>query len=576
MLDKITSKHFFIFLILTCSSIVLIHPFNAYFISTISGVLYSPLNLESSFIPYDELVIYGARVSEAFEGNLLLADSYTLEHQHKTYYLAPFFAEHIAAISLFLANAQPILANYLLDLVFPALIFVLVYKIFILLSTPAFFASFFSFLIIVFFDQLSVVTTSASMTQAINAFPNAQHLLTRSILAISLSAGLFALLRTLIFHHQPATKNFLLAILSNGILIYFNIFIFIFITLFNAASLFFIPNLSIKAFWKKLAVGAMLFFAVTFFYFYNQLSLAQNIMYDEILGRAGLTEIRAISMLSIVYIFLLILLFAFRKNIDSFPLMIVACTLISLIIAKNIQIILGFNPQIFHYDRDIGRWVFLIGFMAIIFKYLQDFILKPSKTICLLIGIILFTGVAITQLNFTKLNHPQYVLDKSLHDVFNFLNAHTKKNTVVAADTTITKWLPAFTHNNTLIAISPASMVNDQEAISRFVLAQRMLGFSDEAILAMHSYDLYVDLFHFHSLYVMSSIPMENLSLKKEAALDRFYNALQHYLQADSKNTHSVDYILFTRESASSNICCTIIFENDQFILTTSTISEND
>jgi hypothetical protein len=85
-----------------------------------------------------------------------------------------------------------------------------------------------------------------------------------------------------------------------------------------------------------------------------------------------------------------------------------------------------------------------------------------------------------------------------------------------------------------------------------------------------------VDLFHFHSLYVMSSIPMENLSLKKEAALDRFYNALQHYLQTDSKNTHSVDYILFTRESASSNICCTIIFENDQFILTTSTISEND
>ena len=571
MLSKTEIYNFIFYFILTIISICSFHIFNLFFISQIYDVTYSPLNLSTGYIPYDELVIYGPRISEAFEGSFLLSDSYTFEHQNKFPYLAPFMAENIAAISLWVTNNNITYSQLLLDLIFPALIFIIIYKIFIVLNVSEIFSAFFSSLITIFYDLFSIIMTNPFALSAFKIFPFDQHLLTRSVLAICIFFGLIAVNRTIIFYVNSTQKNFFLALTFNACLIYFNIFIFIFVTLFNLCSLLF-SNYSVN--WKFIRTNFLAF--ITFiliisFYFINQYYLFQNPDSHEIIERVGITTIRGVSLLSLVYLALLLLCLYFRKLIPKIYFIILCSTLSSLIISKNLQIFIGFNPQIFHYDRDIGRWVLLISFFSLMHSILKKKIYFNYRFKVKLLSIIIVSLVLIFQFNFANKNYLKYALKDSYAELFSFLNIFTSRNSVIVANLDLTKWISSFTHNNTYIAISPASIVSEHEAVQRFTESYKMLGFSEKEILDLAGDEVYIDLFHFKNRYVMSSLPMENYELKKSKSNKKFTELIVDSFNSNNSKIFLSDYVLYDKDeddySYDKNVHNSIVFENNDFIL---------
>lgn len=571
MLSKIKKMNFLFYFILTTLSICSFHLFNIIFISQIYDVTYSPLNLSTSYIPYDELTIYGPRISEVFEGGFLLSDSYTFEHQNKFPYFAPFLAENIAAISLWITNNNITYSQLLLDLIFPALIFIMIYKIFIILKVPEAYSALFSSIITVFYDFFSIIMTNPLALIALKIFPFEQHLLTRSVLAICILFGLIAIKRTILFYVNSTKKNFFLALIFNACLIYFNIFIFIFVTLFNLCSLIF-SNYSVN--WKFISTNFLAF--VTFmliisFYLVNQFYLFQNPHSNEIIERVGLATIRGVSLLSLVYLALLVLSLYFRKHIPKICFIILCSTLTSLIISKNLQILIGFNPQIFHYDRDIGRWILLISFFSLVYPILKKKIFFNPRFNIKFVSVLISFLVLSFQFNFTNKNYLKYALKDNYIELFSFLNTSTAPNSVIVANLNLTKWISTFTHNNTYIAISPASTVSEREAIQRFTDSYKMLGFSEKEILKLAGDEVYIDLFHFKNRYVMSSIPMENLQLKVSKSNKKFTKSIVNSFNSKNHENFLSDYILFDKINDNyvynENFNNLIIFENNDFVL---------
>jgi hypothetical protein len=572
MFEKIRINNFLIYFSLTLISICAFHAFNLMLISQLSGVAYAPINLSTGFIPNDELVIYGARISEALEGSVLLSDSYTFEHQGSFPYLAPFLAENIAAVFLWATSNNVAYSQLLLDLVFPGLIFIMIYRMLLLLSVSAFFSAFFSSLIIIFYDLFSVVMSNPNALATIKIFPFEQHLLTRSVLAICIFFGLMAVNRTIIFHKDASQKNFLFAILSNAILIYFNIFIFIFVTLFNLFSLVFSHQLVNWRFLKKHSLAFLLFFVIISFYFINQYYLFGNPEAYEIIDRAGMARIRGISLLSLVYLFFLILTLYFKSHIPKICFIVLCSALGSLLISKNLQMVIGFNPQIFHYDRDIGRWILLISGFALIYTILKNRSLLNFKPKLKIVSAILILFVLISQFNFASKNYLKYTIKNSYIELFYFLNNFTLPDSVIVADLDLSKWIASFTHNNTFIAISPASMVSDNEAIQRFIDGYKILGFSDAEILDLaRREEVYIDLFHLSNGYVMSSFPMENLQVKKARATKRFATLIKASIDSTNTKNFLFDYALLNKNKRddlyNQNSSTSILFENDDFVL---------
>lgn len=570
MLNFFYKNSLSIFCILTVLSVCIFHFYNLYFLYQIDGISYAASNLTTSYIPYDELVIYGPRISEALEGSFLLSDSYTFEHQNKFLYLAPFLGENIASIFLWIFNGNYTYSNIFMDIIFSALIFLALFKLFNVLGVSKFFSVIFSAWTIVFYDQFSIFMSNPNFYSATKVFPFSQHLLTRSVLSVSLLVGLVAVIRTMIFHNSKTSKNFYLALIPNAILIYFNIFIFIFITFFNLFSLFFSRiHLSLKIL-KEYSYAIISFILIVSFYFINQFYLSSYIHADEIISRVGMAEIRGVSLLSLVYLCLFLILFLNRKMIPRVSFIVLSSALASLFISKNIQLVIGYNPQIFHYDRDIGRWILLAGIFSLIYGFHNKFFSRKSAS-ALIISIFMFFIVISSQLNYSQKNYINYSIDNSYFELFSFLNSNTPSNSVIATDLNLTKWIPSHTHNNTLIAISPASMVSDEESISRLLYSYSLLGYSDDALNELESYETYIDLFHFKSLYKMSSYPMENLEIKKTSALKSYRSLLKSMSKKDIIQNFRVDYILFdinkNNFSNYSANCCQKLYENKDFLL---------
>ena len=571
MSSKLIKYNFFIYFFLTIISICCFHLFNLFFISQINDVTYSPLNLLTGFIPYDELAIYGPRISEAFEGSFFLSDSYTFEHQNKLPYFAPFLAENIAAISLWITNNNITYSQLLLDLIFPALIFIMIYKIFIILKVQEAYSALFSSIITVFYDFFSIIMTNPFALIALKIFPFEQHLLTRSILAICIFVGLIAINRTILFYVNSTKKNFFLALIFNACLIYFNIFVFIFVTFFNLCSLLFSQYSVNWNFIRTNFLAFITFMIIISFYFVNQYYLFQNPDSNEIVARVGIATIRGVSLLSLVYLALLVLSLYFRKHIPKICFIILCSTLTSLIISKNLQIFIGFNPQIFHYDRDIGRWVLLISFFTLIYPILKKKLFFNTRFNIKFVSVLISLLVLIFQFNFTNKNYSKYTLKNDYVELFSFLNSSTAPNSIIIANLDLTKWISTFTHNNTYIAISPASVVSEREAIQRFTDGYKKLGFSKKEILNLVGKKVYVDLFHLKNRYVMSSLPMEDVEMKISKSNKRFTKLIIDSLNANNSKKFLYDYVLYQKIkdnfSYNNTVNNSIVFENDNFIL---------
>ena len=568
MLKKIKINSFLIYFFLTILSICAFHIFNLILISQLTGVTYAPINLLMGFIPYDELVIYGARISEAFEGSFLLSDSYTFEHQNSFPYLAPFLGENIAAFFLLITNNNVAYSHFLLDLVFPGLIYIMIYRILLLLNVSALYSAVFSSMITIFYDLFSVIMSNPFALTTIKVFPFDQHLLTRSVLAICIFFGLIAVNRTILFYKDFSQKNFFIALILNASLVYFNIFIFIFVTLFNLCSLVFSLHSVNWNFLKKHFLAFFSFLLIISFYFINQYYLYGNSNSYEIIERVGIGRIRGISLLSLVYLFLLILILYFRYHISKLCFIVTCSTLASLFISKNLQIFIGFNPQIFHYDRDIGRWILLISGSSLMYSILKKRASVNFKLIIKFLSAMVISLTLIFQFNFVNENYSKYTLKNSYIELFSFLNRFTSANSIIIANLDLTKWISSFTHNNTFIAISPASMVSDHEAIQRFTDAYKILGFSEIEILNIASKEVYIDLFHLSNRYVMSSFPMENLQSKQVKANTEL---IKKSFDSSSLTNFLSNFILFNKNNDNylynKNLQHLIVFENDDFVL---------
>ena len=147
---------------------------------------------------------------------------------------------------------------------------------------------------------------------------------------------------------------------------------------------------------------------------------------------------------------------------------------------------------------------------------------------------------------------------------------------MVATNNELTKWIPAMTHNNTLMGISPVSIASDSELLSRFFFNHKVLGYSNEMILELANIDTYIDLFHFKDLYSMASFPLDR---RKESTkiLDHFEKDLKELISIEKKaemdfeEKFRYDYILINKNSLDhefkQNDQLNLVFENSRFLL---------
>jgi len=535
---------------------------------------YSTFNL-GKIHPLDELYIYGARISEILETNFLSSEAYIQEYEKISYYFAPFLGELFSSFFLFISGGDIILANCLLDFLLPILVFCLIYKIMLLLTENKNYSLFFAFLITLYFEIISVFFSNLNFASIQNLYPMTQHLLTRSVFSINLLIGLVSVFFSISYLKLESRKLFFMSIFFLGLCCYANSFIFIVLVIFNI-SLFILAHKT--KFLNELITQkySITFFVVMLFpYIYNQLSLGGIEYSDELLSRAGITNSFAISLLSLAYLFFLIALIFFKDYVLKRDFILLSSILIALIIAKNLQLILGFNVQIFHYDRDIGRWVLFIILGSISYSlftnYLKD-IRKRTVTILILVTIL---PALFNQTKFANQSINQYLVHNEYFELFEYLNNNTVKSSVIAANNELTKWIPAMTHNNTLMGISPVSFASNKELLERYYFSQRVVGYNDNDIKIKLTRETYIDLYHFKDMYSMASFPKDIINPDK--ALGEFKESF-HELISSGKGSdyfvekYNLDYILVknpTTQSTNKFLDKSLlkVFENSRFSL---------
>ncbi len=410
----------------------------------------------------DDELYYQVRAHEVLDGYPFLTNPYLYEHKDGSpmqFWLPDYIEARLASLLSQDFKEGYIVFDFLLPLLLALLTYALVYK----LSRSTTLA-----LLVVVFLHLGL------FVEDFNRAPSPQ--LTFVFFLLFLYA-LFSYLRL------PQKRFLVLAAIALGLQFNFYPYHWTYtlaaLGIFFSASFFLDKDFKIKPYLMMLAGGGVLGIP----YFFALAASMRNPFYEESVYRLGLIDTHLPSGFSVVTVSVTVLLFAaflyYKKIVKIQPIfLLVTSIVVGGIFVMNHHVLTGRNLEFSsHYFMPA-----MFG-IAFLFSYLIGVYMRcigerkkwmPFALCCMLAILVIPYAVTRTKNTFEKQSVPSGAEQDAQRyaPVFDWLQHHSEKESVVYADARLSAFIPAYTHNNVFYAREAnLFFLSDEEVKERFVVS---------------------------------------------------------------------------------------------------------
>lgn len=448
------------------------------------GYLYTPLTANSP-APFarDEGYAYAPFVNYILKGNVSVGEVYSKEYSN---YPTPFKGETLPSVILafFTKVFGSVEKAFIVsDIIFPPLIFLLLYKITKLFTEKTLLATSIAFVATVSRDFIAVIPFPHLIIQLLT-FQEGQNfpLFLSRAFHPQVTFPIFLLFVLSVFNQlkDPQSKTkVLLTGLFLGALFYSYIFYWTY-ALFFLGLLFMFMLLQ-----KKLDIAKNIFLSgliaalIALPYLFNMFNFYNTEIAADFVNKASLPglpfPLTVLRYLAIIVIFWIVLR---KKNsyVNTFVILLLA----GILIAPVTKLLLGQDLETFHYLRRALMPLATLSIFIVFFKSFEKYI-KLQKVIALLL-LLLFSVYAINaQITSSKITKKVLTKNQDERLVFHWLKEHAKKEDVVGSlDTDFNLFIPVYTKSFTYFPPTDRTVMPANEGVQRFIILSNLLGVEKE------------------------------------------------------------------------------------------------
>ena len=248
--------------------------------------------------------------------------------------------------------------------------------------------------------------------------------------------------------------------------------------------------------------------------------------------------------------FIFILHFLYKKY-QNFLLPIIISFLITLLFVKNIQLLMGFTIQTFHWSRDAA-----IPFILIlsIFYISQIYINKKFITLLLVLFFSLFQHSAYT---YSEANWRNHTANTEEVHLYNYLNKSTLDDDVIASPWVMSSSVLNYSKRKVYIPHAPITFANGKEITNRLIDYYCAVGVnSNDFKRILSDKHSYYSVFHMSNAYHPATfsyfLSRDNLNLRgpyfsdseKDAMLDTLSECKKSVDNDSFMMQYRVDYLI--------------------------------
>ncbi len=459
---------------------------------------------KSTYVSYDESIMYWPKVTSMLNGNALnSADPYIKEYTNiKTH--VPFISEFLVAKIIEIIDLSINSSVIIIDIISITFLFVLIYAFLLFISNKPSTSCILSLIFIFSFD-LILATSSLPFISKLKFFFLEGNI---SILmrTPNMSISILPLVLFSYFFYLENFKNNISKFTLNGmfissaLLVYFNVYMWTYTTVIIFS------NFLVKLFYDhktlnnkniKIYIVAIFFYVLILIPFLLLVFIAYNQEgYQDYLVRFGLAETRSIHVSSIIYLTLIIMTYFINKKYNSIFFKILIGFLVALIIVKNIQLILGYTVQTFHWSRDAAIPLLLL----ITIYQLSQF--NINKKIIGVVFIIFYCLFHISAYTYSSSNWNYHVADNKEIELYKYIEENTHESAVIASPWELSSTILNYSNRNVYIPHAPVTFAKGEEIIKRLLDYYCAIGvdidYFSKILDDKHSY---YSIFHMNDVY---------------------------------------------------------------------------
>ena len=487
---------------------------------------------KSTYVSYDESIMYWPKVTSILMGKRVnSADPYLLEHEQINTHI-PSASESITALLVESLNMPVNTSAILVDVFFISVLFLMLYGFLHYISGKPLLSMLLALLFIFSFDLVLLIASLPAIGGLINYFEIGNiSLLSRTT---NMSVSILPLVIFSFFYYQEfiaennSKNNTSVLFLTSALLVYFNIYmwtfsiVIVFTTYF--VMLLYKEKIIFSALIKKMIRPSVVYIVILLPFFILSYSSYGQDGYQEYLNRFGVAHTRSIHILTVGYMGLLIILHLFRKKYKNRLLLIAISFVISLLLVKNIQVLLGYTVQTFHWSRDaaIPFMLFLLFFHLAQIKISKEFV---SIFLAMFFSLFQFSAFA-----YVEENWKNHIASMEENDLYSYLNKNTRINDVIAAPWSMSSSILNYAKRKVYIPHAPVTFASSKEIINRLVDYYCTVNINSNSFKRMLS-----DKHAYYSIYHM----------------DRVYHpaTLSYYLSRNSLNLRRPYFTSLEREN---------------------------
>ncbi|MBI5401596.1 hypothetical protein HZB05_02075 [Candidatus Wolfebacteria bacterium] len=224
------------------------------------------------------------------------------------------------------------------------------------------------------------------------------------------------------------------------------------------------------------------------YYWFNFFILTSLPQYQDIVSRAGVEAGRFFRFLAWKsylrgLIIVLLLWFVLKRN-NRVLWTYLSGFLLSIIVVLNLQLITGFSPQPDHWHREqiLATFLSLAVLTSWFFNKYKTRLFVSGLRVALLIGFgVLVAGEVYAQYNFSRISADKYIIDRASFASYNWLDANTLQNSVIASMSFETN--QAFllhTRNKIFLPNGINTIAPNEEIWNRFMMGNLLFGISED------------------------------------------------------------------------------------------------
>ncbi len=322
-------------------------------------------------------------------------------------------------------------------------------------------------------------------------------------------------------------------------------------------ALFFLPEKD----WKKLKIVFTIIFTgalISAYYWINFLSFHSLPQYYDIVLRVG-TAISSDFAFKVAWksylriVFLVVALWFVRRRSDRPAFNYLSGFLLAYFAVMNAQVFVGFNPQPDHWYKISFLPIALTGFSLCFwvykkhFKYAHGYYLRAAMRVLVLV---IFTWGAFSQFQFSKANSHKYTIDRNYAKSYRWLNSNTPAGSVVGTISISTNdELQLFTRNKILVPNGANTTASNDEIWERLSLLGRIYSLPAENFIHLAregEYYLFHGFYNDHSFnsYFYQEDPVDGSREKAYAQkLSEYKKLLSGNFVSDGQ--YKLDYLYF-------------------------------